>query len=726
MVKKFSLKKDPYRKREEKKYQKPIPSREYILECIDKIGKPITAENLIRSFSLKKAEAKEALRRRLIAMTRDGQILETRRGSFVLVDKTSLVRGIVVGHKEGFGFLIPEDGGKDIFLPVRQMRQVFQNDRVLVQVTDVSKNERKEGAIIQILERNTQQIVGRYFAEDGMAFVSPASKNITQDIIIPEDARGTAQNGHLVVADIVSYPTARRQAIGKIVEVIGEHLAPGMEIEVAIRSYNLPYKWSEQVLSEVNNFPTKVAVEEHKNRKDLRELPLVTIDGEDARDFDDAVYCERRPKKGWRLYVAIADVSHYVKPNTALDQAALARGNSVYFPDFVVPMLPEILSNELCSLKPHVDRLCMVCDISINEEGKVLHYDFYNAIMHSRARLTYTKVAAMLAGENTEYLEILPHLKELHALHKVLSKQRELRGAIEFTTLETRIIFGKNRKIKKITPVIHNIAHRIIEECMLLANVCAAKFLLHKKIPALYRVHEGPSPEKLEDLRRFLQNFGLHLSNKEELKPEDYAKILRKIKGRNDEHLIQTVLLRSMRQAVYDEENIGHFGLAYEAYGHFTSPIRRYPDLLTHRAIYHAINDGRMEDFYYDNSTVHNFGEHCSMTERRADEATRDVVDWLKCEYMLDKVGAKFEGIISGITSFGLFIELKDIFVEGLVHITVLPNDYYVFDPIKHCLVGRRSGKHYKLGDKVKIQIARVSLDDRQIDFVLLKNGTSS
>lgn len=723
MVKKFSLKKDPYRKREEKKYQKPIPSREYILECIDKIGRPITAEDLIRSFSIKKSEAKEAVRRRLIAMTRDGQILENRRGGFILVNKISLVRGVVIGHKEGFGFLIPEDGGKDIFLPVRQMRQVFSNDRVLVQVTDVSKNNRKEGAIIQILERNTKQIVGRYFSEDGMAFVSPANKNITQDIIIPEYARGNAKNGHLVVADIISYPTARRQAIGKIIEIIGEHLAPGMEIEVAIRSYNLPYKWSEQVLSEISNFPIAVVAEDYKDRKDLRELPLITIDGEDARDFDDAVYCERHLKKGWRLYIAIADVSHYVKPNTTLDQEALKRGNSVYFPDFVLPMLPEILSNELCSLKPNVDRLCMVCDIDINEEGKVQHYNFYNAIMRSHARLTYTKAAAMLAGEKTEYTEILPYLKELYALHKVLSKQRELRGAIEFTTLETRIIFGKNRKIKKITPITHNIVHSIIEECMLLANVCAAKFLLHKKIPALYRVHEGPNPDKLEDLCRFLQNFGLHLSNKEELKPEDYAELLRKIKGRNDEHLIQTVLLRSMRQAVYDEENIGHFGLAYEAYGHFTSPIRRYPDLLTHRAICHAIKGGKMEDFYYDNSSIHNFGEHCSMTERRADEATRDVVDWLKCEYMLDKIGEKFEGIISSITNFGIFIELKDIFVEGLVHITSLPNDYYVFDPVKYCLVGRRSGKNYKLGDRVRVQITRVSLDDRQIDFALLKNG---
>ena len=717
---KFSLKKDPYFKREKCKYQSPIPSREYIMQCMDIIGKPITNDELVKAFSLKTEDSIEALRRRLIAMARDGQIVSNRCGNFVLVDKTSLVRGAVMGHKEGFGFLIPEDGGKDIFLSVRQMRRVFPNDRVLVQIIDSSKN-RREGIIVEVLERNTRQIVGRYFHEDGTSLVYPASKNISQEIIVPKDAQGNAKHGQLVVADITSYQTTNRQAIGKITEIIGEHMAPGMEIEVAIRSYNIPHHWKENTILETSAFSSQIPSVDYTKRKDLRALPLITIDGEDARDFDDAVYCEKHAKNSWKLYVAIADVGHYVKPNTALDQEALARGNSVYFPDFVVPMLPEILSNDLCSLKPGVDRLCMVCEAIINKQGKILQSSFYEAIMHSHARLTYDKVAAMLAGEvDKKQQKIFPHVRELYALHKVLSKQRKLRGAIEFQTVETRIVFGKNRKIKKIVPVNHNVAHSIIEECMLLANVCAASLLLDKKIPALYRVHEGPNAEKLEKLRKFLHNFGLSLPKKHEPKPEDYAKLLNKIKGHANEHLIQKVLLRSMRQAVYDEENIGHFGLAYEAYGHFTSPIRRYPDLLTHRAIRHVISGGKMENFYYDNSDIHNFGEHCSMTERRADDATRDAIDWLKCEYMLDKLGAKFEGIISNVTNFGLIVELKNIYVEGLVHITALPNDYYIFDAVKYCLVGKRSNKQYKVGDHIRVQVARVGLDDRQIDFVLV------
>jgi ribonuclease R len=722
---KFSLKKDPYHKREKCKYPNPIPSREYIIKCMDAIGKPVNNNDLVKAFSLKIEDAIEALRRRLIAMSRDGQIVANRRGSFVLVDKTSLVRGTIVSYKEGFGFLIPEDGGKDIFLPARQMRQVFQNDRVLVQVTGSSKGSRQEGVIIEILERKTTQIVGRYFADDGASFISPSSKNILQDLIVPKDARGNAKNGQLVVADITCYPTINRQAVGKIIEILGEHMAPGMEIEVAMRANNIPHKWPENSVLEARAFSQKIIPKDYVGRKDLRALPLITIDGEDARDFDDAVYCEKDHKNGWKLYIAIADVSYYVKPNTALDQSALARGNSVYFPDFVVPMLPEILSNELCSLKPGVDRLCMVCEVTISKEGKVLQSNFYEAVMRSHARLTYDKAAAMLSGEHRkEHVEILPHLRELYNLYKVLSKQREIRGAIEFKTIETRIIFGKNRKIKKIVPVKHNVAHSIIEECMLLANVCSAKLLLHKKIPALYRVHEGPNPEKLERLCKFLHSFGLSLPGKTDKngpKPADYARLLQKVKGLTNEHLIQKVLLRSMRQAVYDEENIGHFGLAYEAYGHFTSPIRRYPDLLTHRAIRHAIAGGEMANFYYDNSAVHNFGEHCSMTERRADDATRDAVDWLKCEYMLDKLGFKFEGIISHVTNFGLIVELKDIFVEGLVHITALPNDYYTFDATSYSLIGKRLNKHYKLGDRIRVQVARVSLDDRQVDFVLAK-----
>ncbi|MCK4608733.1 MAG: ribonuclease R [Gammaproteobacteria bacterium] len=722
---KFSLKQDPYCKRESLKYVKPIPSREYIMQCLDKLGEPVKHEYLIKAFSLRSAVAKEALRRRLIAMARDGQLITNRRGSFMLADKASLVRGVVVGHKDGFGFLVTEDSEKDIFLSARQMRRVFHNDRVLVQIVGKDRRNRPEGVIVEVLERNTTQVVGRYFEESGIAFVEASNKNISQDVLIPEDEKGSAKHGQLVVVDITSYPTGRRQATGQIVEVLGDHMAPGMEIELATRAYNLPHTWSDQMLTEAAFFKPAstrkdMPVSKLKGRKDLRKLPLVTIDGSDAKDFDDAVCCERYPKGGWRLYVAIADVSHYVKPGTFLDNEAFTRGNSVYFPGVVVPMLPEVLSNELCSLKPQVDRLCMVCDMTIDKQGKVTRYSFYEAVMCSVARLTYQQVMDMLIGNRSDFPELLPNLKELQSLYQVLRQQREKRGAIEFETMETKIVFGEDRKIKSIVPVVRNEAHRMIEEYMLAANVCAAQFLLKEKIPALYRVHEGPNADKLASLNNFLGGLGLSLGGGDDPTPLDYMRLLREVKGRSDEHLIQTVVLRSMRQAVYDAENIGHFGLAYEAYGHFTSPIRRYPDLLTHRAIRHAIRGGSLADFYYDNNEIHNFGEHCSMTERRADDATYNAINWLKCEYMLDKVGKKFSGIISGVANFGIFVELKEIYVEGLVHITALDNDYYEFDANKHCLYGKRSGKRYRLGDAVQVQVARVDLDEIQIDFEII------
>jgi ribonuclease R len=706
----FLLKKDPYREREIKKYGKPVPSREYIIECLDKLKQAVSHEDLIKAFAIRSEQAKEALRRRLISMTNDGQLIANRRGNFLLVDKKTLVRGIVAGHKDGYGFLLSEDGGEDIFLSPKQMRQVFHDDRALVQIISKEKRGRQEGVIIEVLERNTKQVVGRYFEESGVAFIEPANKSINQDILIPKGEQGSAKHGQLVVADIMSFPNQRRQATGKVSEVLGDHMAPGMEIEVAIRAHNLPHKWTQDALQQADAL--KDMPIDYQYRKDLRELPFVTIDGEDAKDFDDAVYCERNSKGGWRLYVAIADVSFYVKPNTTLDREALTRGNSVYFPGSVIPMLPEALSNDLCSLKPSVDRLCMVCDMSIDKDGKIARYSFYAAVICSHARLTYTQAAKML--DSADY-----SLKELYALHKVLCKQREIRGAIGFQSMETRIVFGEKRKIKQIIPVVRNDAHYIIEECMLAANVCSARFLLAKKIPALYRIHEGPNPDKLANLRGFLSGLGLHLSGGENPQPLDYAKLLTKIIGRADEHLIHTVVLRSMRQAVYDSENIGHFSLAYDAYGHFTSPIRRYPDLLTHRAIWHAICGGKMADFYYDTNTIHNFGEHCSMTERRADDAVYDAINWLKCEYMLDKVGKTFEGIISGVAGFGIFIELKDIYVEGLIHITSLANDYYEFDAGAHCLRGKRAGKKYCLGEPMRVRVVRVDLDKAQIDFDL-------
>ena len=503
-------------------------------------------------------------------------------------------------------------------------------------------------------------------------------------------------------------------------EVLGDHMAPGMEISVSIRNHELPVIWPEDALLEASRYAADVPEEAIVGREDFRKLPFVTIDGDDAKDFDDAVYCVPREQGGWMLYVAIADVSHYVRPGMALDKEGYKRGNSVYFPGRVIPMLPEALSNNLCSLNPKVDRLVMVCEMTIHATGRVMDFNFSEAVINSHARLTYNQVHAMMEKNDNRmrerFKEVVPHLTHLYDLYRVLHKARSARGAIDFDMPETKIVFGSDRKIEKIIPYERFESHRVIEECMLCANICAARFLEKHKQPGLYRVHEGPSEEKLNDLRKFLFELGLKMPGHRQPVPGDYAHILRATLERPDAHMIQTVLLRSMSQAIYSPDNKGHFGLAYDAYAHFTSPIRRYPDLLVHRAIKHLLKFKKPQN---DDGSFARAGEHCSMTERRADDATSEVTDWLKCEFMMDKVGSEHDGKVSGVTSFGIFVELADIYVEGLVHISTLPEDYYQFDPTKHALTGGRTGRSFRLGDPVKVHVVRVDLDQRQIDFML-------
>lgn len=721
-MEKKSKKQDRFADREAQNYQNPIPSREYILELLEERARPATFRQIIDELGLSNEDEIEALRRRLLAMARDGQLHQNRRGVYGLVTKMELIPGIVIGHRDGFGFVDPEDGSDDLFLNARQMRAVFHNDKVLVRVSNLDNRGRREGVIVDVLERHTEQLVGRFFSESGISFVKPANTRIAQDVMVPPDQIGDARNGEMVVVEITSQPTHHSRPIGKIAEILGEHMAPGMEVDVAIRNHDLPHEWPEEVLKEAEQFKAEVPESELAGREDLRALPFVTIDGEDAKDFDDAVYCKPLAEGGWRLYVAIADVSHYVKPNTALGREALNRGNSVYFPGCVIPMLPEVLSNQLCSLNPHVNRLTLVCEMMIDAEGKIQSHRFCEAMIKSHARLTYNQVYDMVAMDNKElqiqFKDLLPHLRELFAIFHVLRDARQRRGAIDFDMPETKIIFGEGRKIEKIIPLQRNDAHRVIEECMLCANISAALFLLENQFPALYRIHEGPALEKLIDLRKFLNELGLSMPGGELPKPRDYASLLKSIVERPDAHLIQSVLLRSLSQAVYSGENKGHFGLAYEAYTHFTSPIRRYPDLLVHRAIRKILRRGKSAD--ESGMALEKSAEHCSMTERRADDATREAVDWLKCEFMLDKVGEEFDGIITSVTSFGLFIALKDIYVEGLAHISTLQNDYYQFDPIKRALLGERSGRRYRLGDPVRVKVARVNLDEREMDFQLM------
>ncbi len=608
------------------------------------------------------------------------------------------------------------------------MNPLLHNDRAMVRIAGIDKKGRREGAVVEILERNTHQIVGRLYKEDSFTYVVPDNKNIAQTLLVQKGGVGKARQGQIVIAEIVEQPTKLRQPIGRIIEVLGDHLAPGMEIEMAIRSHELPHLWPEELLEEIKSLSEEVPESAKENRVDLRNIPLVTIDGEDARDFDDAVYCKRTPK-GWKLLVAIADVSHYVQVNSELDKEAKNRSTSVYFPEQVIPMLPEILSNGLCSLNPDVDRLCMVCEILIDEQGKVMRSKFFDAVMRSHARLTYTEVASMLVdGDKVlaeKYQPLMPHLRELYALYKVMRVSREQRGAMDFDTQETRIIFGIDRKIEKIVPVVRNDAHKLIEEFMITANGAAARFLNAKKIPKLLRVHEGPSADKLLNLKTFLGELGLKFGGGVNPTPLDYMHLVESVKNRPDAHLIQTVLLRSMSQAVYSPELKGHFGLALDAYAHFTSPIRRYPDLLVHRAIRHCLQGKKAETFVYGVPDMILLGEHCSANERRADDATRDVVSWLKCEYMMDKIGEEFPGIISAVTSFGFFVELADIYVEGLVHISNLGQDYFHFDPTSHQLKGERTGMNFRLGDSVKIKVARVDLDEKKMDFELVQKESS-
>ncbi len=712
---------DPYQAREAKKYERPIPSREYIQEQLTHYGAPLGFQELAQQLELTDEDELEALRRRLNAMERDGQLVRNRRDSFCLVNRKDLIVGRVIGHPDGFGFLKPDEGGDDLFLSPRQMRVLMHNDRAVVRVVGVDQRGRREGALVEVLERSNHRVVGRLYLETGVGFVAPDNKRLPQEIVIPEGDLAGARHGQIVVAEITEQPTKRTQPVGRIAEILGDHMAPGMEIDVAIHAHELPVAWPEVVLDEIAGLKSEVDEAAKQGRVDLRRLPLVTIDGVDARDFDDAVYCEAKPQ-GWRLLVCIADVSSYVQTGTALNQEAHLRGNSVYFPDRVIPMLPEVLSNGLCSLNPQVDRLCMTCELYIDREGKVTRSRFFEAVMRSHARLTYDEVAAMLV-EGDEHLrrrhaDLLGPLQELYALYQTLHRTRCQRGAIDFDTTETRIVFDKDKKVERIVPVQRNDAHRLIEECMLAANVAAARFLERKRLPVLYRIHDGPPEDKLMALREFLAELGLRLPGGKKPQAKDFADLLESVKGRPDTHLIQTVLLRSLAQAVYSPDNVGHFGLAFPAYTHFTSPIRRYPDLLVHRAIKHALASGRAEDFDYSRPEMQVLGEHCSSTERRADEATRDAVDWLKCEYMLDKVGEEFAGIITSVTSFGIFVELEQIYVEGLVHITALGNDYYHFDPVGHRLTGGRSGQVYRLGDPVRVKVAAVNLDDRKIDFV--------
>ena len=724
--------KDPNYAKELAKYDNPIPSREFILQIIREQNSPMSKEEIFAALGISEEEQQEAMRRRLRAMENDGQLVFTKRKCYALPEKLDLLKGMVIGHREGFGFLQVEGKKEDFFIPNVQMQKVIHGDYVLAQANGFDRKGRPEVRIVRVLEANKKQIVGRFFLEQGIGYVVPDDSRITRDILIPDNARLGARMGQVVVVELHPRTAPFFQPIGKITEILGENMAKGMEVEIAIRKHDIPHVFPSAVEKQLKKWAEDVPEEAKRGRVDLRDLPLVTIDGEDARDFDDAVFCQKQGK-GWKLWVAIADVSYYVRPKSALDTEAYNRGNSVYFPNRVVPMLPEKLSNGLCSLNPQVDRLCMVCEITLSAKGKMTDYRFYEAVMNSHARLTYNKVAKILEKDTAlceRYASLVPHLQDLHDMYQALVKARQQRGAIEFETIESKFIFNALGRIERIEPVVRNDAHKIIEECMILANIASANFMEKHQEPALYRIHAVPSEEKLTAFRSFLAECGLSLSGGNKPTPTDYAQLLEQIKPRPDHELIQTMLLRSMSQAVYSADNIGHFGLALEEYAHFTSPIRRYPDLTLHRGIKYLLakqkgSKRKTTDtggYHYQFDEMDVFGAHCSSTERRADDATREVADWLKCEYMQDHVGEEFDGVISSVTGFGFFVRLNDLFIDGLVHISGLANDYYLFDMPKQRLIGENSGMIFRLGDAVKVRVEAVSLEQKQIDFSLISS----
>ena len=688
-----------------------------ILDALREAGVPQTFDELAERLALRK-RAKQSAEEAVQALVRSGDVLVNRKGELLVAEKLDLVRGTVQGHPDGFGFLVLDQGGDDLFLNPREMHKVLHGDRVAARIVGTDRRGRPEGEIVEVIEHTNREVVGRLHTERGIWFLEAENRRINQDIVVPEKERGKAKVGEVVVVEILAQPTQHSEAVGRVKEVLGSATDAGIEIEIALRKHALPFNFSEDAKRQAKQLPKEVRAADRKGREDVTALPLVTIDGETAKDFDDAVYCERKGK-GFRLIVAIADVSHYVRDGDAIDKDARERGTSVYFPRRVIPMLPEELSNELCSLKPNVDRLCMVCDMQVAATGKIGRYAFYPAVMHSKARLTYTQVWDWLSDPSKattpQASALLPGLQNLYALFKVLLAAREKRGAIDFDTVELALNFDDRGRIESIVPSPRNDAHKLIEECMLAANVCTADFLAKHEHPTLYRVHEGPTPEKLTALRAFLSSSALQLGGGDDPQASDYAKLLSQIQHRPDYALLQTVLLRSLSQARYRPDNAGHFGLAYDAYAHFTSPIRRYPDLLVHRAVKACLQNER---YTPKGMSWEQLGTHTSMTERRADDASRDVEQWLKCWYMKDRIGETFDGTISGVAGFGLFVTLDNMNVDGLVHISELGRDYFHFDQVRHALVGERSGRTFQLAGRLRVRLVRVDLETTKMDFV--------
>lgn len=708
-------------------YKHSIPDRNTLLDHLRDQGQPRSVESVAASFDLKDALSRDRLLEQLLKMAKAGQVLRNRRGDFCLVEKLHLISGAVRGHPDGFGFVMPDDGSERIHLSPREMRSLIDGDRVAARIEGRDRRDRPYGRVVEILERGTEEIAGQFIRERGIGLVIPDNPKISHRILIPKGEAGNAKPGQIVVVRILDYPNQSEQPTGTVVQVIGNPGQSGIATDIAIHAHGIPTRWPPEVTADAETFGRSVPTAAKQNRVDLREMDLVTIDGQDARDFDDAVYCEASGG-GWRLVVAIADVAHYVEAGSALDQEAVKRGTSVYFPDRVVPMLPENLSNGLCSLNPKVDRLCMVCDMRVGADGKVARSKFYEGVLRSSARLTYGQVGAFLDGGNDTNIvqPVQTVLRNLHALFAAFAQNRQKRGAIELDLPQTRIRLDDEGAVLDIVTVPRNDAHRLIEECMIAANVQAAKFLRHHKVAGLYRIHDRPDPDKFAELREFLVGLGLKVPHPDHVQPRDFNRLTRQVRDRPDSSAISMAMLRSLPQAKYTPQNAGHFGLALDAYAHFTSPIRRYPDLLVHRAIRHIVRGGKPGKYIYSAGQMERLGAGLSAHERRAEDATREVEALLKCQFMEDKIGQQFSGVITGVTNFGVFVQLSDFAVDGLVHVSSLDNDYYQFDAAALQLVGERSGKIYRIGDTLEVTVHKVDLETRRIDFRLAEGDVQT
>jgi len=691
-----------------------------ILALLEKSGRPMTRREISEYYGLDHSESDRIIKPLLLDLIAAGKVVRNRRAAYGLARNMDLVRGRISAHADGFGFVIPDEDGDDLYLSPIEMRRVFHGDRVLAAVSGIDRRGRKQGQIVEVVERAHERIVGRLVLDGDVAFVVPDDPRLTHDVLIPNPKVPEAAPGKIVIALIKQPPSAQRAPVGEIVGVLGHADEPGMATHIAIFNHGLPEAFPEAALDQAEALGESVDPARIGNRVDLRQLPLVTIDGADARDFDDAVHAEPSGD-GYQLTVAIADVAEYVEPGSALDQEAVRRGTSTYFPDRVVPMLPEALSNGLCSLRPDVDRLVLVCRMKLDPRGKVISSRFFEAVMHSAARLTYEQAQALADGGDPEleqrFGQVRANLDALYKVYRLLAKRRARRGAIDFDSSEVRFVFDADGRVQQLGLHRRLDAHRLIEECMIAANVEAAKSVLKSDIPALYRVHDKPPPDKLAELETFLSAHGLKPGWTDQPEPADLTRIQRKARGTPIAPLVDAVLLRSMALAVYQPENLGHFGLALDAYAHFTSPIRRYPDLLLHRALKHQIRKAAKRQWPYSEARMAELGRECSWLERRAEDASREVDERLKCQFMQRHLGERFEGVITGVTSFGLFVEILEFGVSGLVHITELPNDYYHFDPVGRVLTGERRGLRYRLADPVEIEVLAVSVDERKIDF---------